>query len=360
MKTDKKKFLLINPFGIGDVLFTTPVIRAIKDAIPDSFIGYWCNERVAALLKDNPAIDKTFALNRGDIKRIAHKSWLKEAGLWLGLLSGIKKEKFDVSFDFSLDHRYGLISKCAGIKKRIGYNYKNRGRFLTDRVNIDGYGLKHIIEYYSDLLRFIGIAVKVKDMSLPLDENTRVKAKNILRQYGAGEKDKVIGVVPGGGASWGKDASFKHWPDANFAWLINRIKEGLNAAVVLLGDAQEKGIAGRIEGAVKHKIINLAGKTTLEELSAVIGNLDILVTNDGGPLHIAAASGVKTVSLFGPVDDLVYGPYPRSDKHIVFRRHFSCQPCYINFRFSGCLNNHKCLEDITVDEVFDAVKKLLT
>lgn len=355
-----KRFLLINPFGIGDVLFTTPVIRAIKDSAPDSFVGYWCNERVSAILRMNRDIDKVFALNRGDIKRIARRSWFKETGFWLGLLSAIKKEKFEVCFDFSLDHRYGLVSKLAGIKKRIGFNYKNRGRFLTERVNISGFGLKHIVEYYADLLKFAGMSSKIKEMYLPLDEHTGMRGKDILRQAGIDTHEKLIGISPGGGASWGKDSSFKHWPAANFAALIDKIKGvSKRVNVVLLGNLQEKSISDRIEAAIKSKIINLAGKTTLEELCAVIGSLDVLVTNDGGPLHIAVASGVKTVSLFGPVDDLVYGPYPRSNKHIVISRHLSCQPCYINFRFKGCLNNQKCLEDISVKEVFEAVKKLL-
>jgi lipopolysaccharide heptosyltransferase II len=353
------KYLLINPFGIGDVLFTTPVIRGIKENIPDSYIGYWCNERVAPILRSNPAVDKVFALNRGDIKRLSRGLWFKEAGLWLGVLKEIKGEKFDVSFDFSLDHRYGLLSQLGGVKGRIGYNYKNRGRFLTGRVNIEGYGLKHMVEYYCDLPGMAGIKIKSREMSLPLSEDVRRAAKTIFHQYGLGEKNRVIGISAGGGASWGKDAQYKHWPAANFASLINKMQKDVPADIVLLGDEKEKNISDRIAGAVEHRVVNLAGKTNLEELCGIIASLDLLVTNDGGPLHIAAASGVKTVSIFGPVDDLVYGPYPKNEMHRVVRRHFSCQPCYINFRFKGCTNNRKCLEDITVDDVLVRVKELM-
>ncbi|MFA5363264.1 MAG: glycosyltransferase family 9 protein [Candidatus Omnitrophota bacterium] len=354
-----KKFLFINPFGIGDVLFTTPAIRAVKESIPDSFIGYWCNERVAPIVRAHPAINKVFALNRGDIKRIARKSWFGEAGLWYGLLRDIKRERFDVCFDFSLDHRYGMVSQLAGVRERIGFNYKNRGRFLTGRVNIDGYGLKHIVEYYAGLLGLAGIGITSREMFLPLSEEARRAAKVIFHRYGIGEKNKVIGISAGGGASWGKDARYKHWPAANFAWLINKMSKDIPADIVLLGDEQERSIADRIAGAAGRKVVNLAGKTTLEELCGIIGCLDLLVTNDGGPLHIAVASGIKTVSIFGPVDELVYGPYPKSDKHRAIRRHFSCQPCYINFRFTGCSNNRKCLEDITVDEVLANIKEIL-
>ena len=86
----------------------------------------------------------------------------------------------------------------------------------------------------------------------------------------------------------------------------------------------------------------------------------LVVTNDGGPLHMASALGVKTVSIFGPVDEKVYGPYPPSDKHIVItNKNITCRPCYKNFRFWGCPNNLSCVKDITVDEVFTAVRSLL-
>ncbi len=353
------KFLLVNPFGIGDVLFTTPVIRAVKENVPDSSIGYWCNERVASIVRSDPSVYTVFALTRGDIKRTARRSWFGKAALWHGLIRQIKKERFDVCFDFSLDYRYGLVCKLAGIKTRIGFNYKSRGRFLTGKVDIEGYGLKHMVEYYADLPRMAGIGMSSKEMSLSLSGEARGAAEKIFRRYGIGGKNKIIGISAGGGASWGKDAQYKHWPAANFAWLVNRLYKDLRADIVLLGDEQEKSIADRIAGAVDGQVVNIAGKTTLEELCGVIGGLDLLVTNDGGPLHIAVASGVKTVSLFGPVDDLVYGPYPRNDKHRVIRRHLSCQPCYINFRFKGCPNNRKCLEGIGGEEVLAVVKELL-
>jgi ADP-heptose:LPS heptosyltransferase len=106
--------------------------------------------------------------------------------------------------------------------------------------------------------------------------------------------------------------------------------------------------------------VDLAGKTDLEELSAIINNLYILITNDGGTLHIAVALGKKTVSFFGPVDPKVYAPYPADEKHhIVLRRDLECSPCYIKFHLSGCKRNKECLETIDVGWALDAVSKLL-
>ncbi|MDD5669897.1 MAG: glycosyltransferase family 9 protein, partial [Candidatus Omnitrophica bacterium] len=162
------------------------------------------------------------------------------------------------------------------------------------------------------------------------------------------------------GASWGKDAEYKHWPAENFASLADRLSEKLGAKIVLVGAGDEIEIAGQVERDVKMPLVNLAGKTSLEELCAVIKNCAVLVTNDGGPLHIAVAQGVKTVSIFGPVDEKVYGPFPASDLYIALKNEIPCRPCYKNFRFSGCDNNRACLTGISVDEVFEAVTKVMS
>ena len=420
------KFLIINPFGIGDVLFTTPVIRAIKDRHPDSFIGYWSNERVGELLISNPKIDRVFALSRGDIKRIYKNSSLKRLTALFKLINDIRKERFDVAFDFSLDSRYGLWSKLAGIKKRIGLDYKNRGRFLTDKVKLAGYSGKHVVEYYLDLLNFtdphcrahfgsasLTIPQTIPSLSreslgykLEVSDEVSARAKKILAEHGIMAADLFIGVAPGGGASWGKDATYKQWPAERFAELADRLTKDLNAKVVLLGSADEKPIAEIVLGkivlscprkrasindapldsrwslprawipafagmtrggndnepnqAIAPTMVNLTGRLSLKELTAIISELKLLICNDGGPLHMAVALGVKTVSIFGPVDERVYGPYPPGAKHIVVKKDLPCRPCYKDFRFTGCSNNRKCLGDISVDEVHEKVKSLMS
>jgi len=359
-KPDLNKILIINPFGIGDILFTTPAVRAIKDNYPDSIIGYWCNERAEPILKDNPCINKLFALSRGDIKKLYRKSrWNGIIGFW-HLLCRLKKEKFEVALDFSLDHRYSLIAKFVGVKKRIGFNYKNRGRFLTDKIEIDGYSHKHVVEYYLDLLKVLDIIPRSQNLELFILESSKIQARDILRGFGISEKDLVIGITPGAGASWGKDASLKHWPALKFGQLADRLINDFGAKIIILGDESEKPIADTITRNMYNKPIDLVGKVSLEGLSAVINNLRILIANDGGPLHMAVALGKKTVSFFGPVDSKVYGPYPPDEtRHIVLRKNLECSPCYVKFRLLGCKKNKECLETIDVALALDAVTKLL-
>lgn len=355
-----KRILIINPFGIGDVLFTTPVLRAIKTAFPDSFIGYWCNARTEELLRSNPHIDKIFALSRGDLKKIYKKSFWQGLKESLRLASDIKKEHFNISLDFSLDYRYSLISKFIGIKKRAGFNYKGRGRFLTDRIDIVAYAQKHIVEYYLELLDFLGIAPQGKDLELIASESGKKEAEKILSAYGVSSQDLLIGIAPGGGQSWGKDASLKRWPELKFKELAEEIGKRLNVKIALLGDKAEAALTATISALPAGKAIDLGGKLSLGGLISVIDRASLLIANDGGPLHIAVALGKKTVSFFGPVDPNVYGPYPPdANKHIVLTRDLECRPCYRNFRLGICKRGQECLERIDVQKAGNAAASLL-
>lgn len=355
-----KKILIINPFGIGDVLFTTPAVAAIKENLAGAVVGYWCNERVRPILGDNPAIDKIFALARGDIKKIFKESYLAGISKSLGLFLRIKKERFDIALDFSLDHRYGLVAGACGIKRRIGFNYKKRGRFLTEKIDIDGYAGKHIVEYYLDLLKIIGIIPKNRKLQLRVNQGDNERVRDILRRAGLNTAGLIVGICPGAGASWGKDASFKRWPAVKFAGLADKIIRNCGAQILILGDDSEASVAQAMIESMQEKAVNFCGRTSLGELIAIINNLEILVTNDGGPLHIAAALGRKTLSFFGPADPAVYGPYPPdTSRHIILRKDLPCSPCYRGFRLRECKNNKECLKGITVDIVFEAVNELL-
>ena len=312
------------------------------------------------LLEGQPLINTVFAFSRGDAKRIAKRSRLESIRRSWGVWSALRKSRFEITLDFSLDHRYGLIAKAAGIKRRIGFNYKGRGRFLTDKIDIAGYADKHVIEYYLDLLGFLGIIPQSAAMELFVSPGEKLRAREALFAVNVKKSDSIVALAIGGGASWGRDALRKHWPEENFARLAQRITRELGAKVLLLGDGSEKEIAARVKIIAGSSVIDLTGSTDLKALAAVIANSDLLIANDGGPMHMAVALGIKTVSFFGPVDPLAYGPYPADNKrHIVLRKPPGCSPCYNNFRLAVCSRDNRCLKDISVQEAFDAAGRLL-
>lgn len=346
--------LIVNPFGIGDVLFTTPVIRAL--AGKGHSVYFWSTERTADILRHNPAIKGILPLSRGDLKKIS--AW-KGAKALIGLMMRLRKGSFDAALDFSLDYRYGLLLRMAGIKKRVGFDYKGRGRFLTDAVKIDGFSGRHMAAHYADILRFIDKPLKAEGkMELFVGDEDDKWADRFLRENGAAGSDVLIGITPGGGASWGKDASRKHWPKENFAVVADKLVSEGGRRVVIFGSESESALCAAVAGKMKCRPINTGGKLSLGRFAALLRRCRLLITNDGGPLHMASALGVKTVSVFGPVDEKIYGPYPVSANHSVITGDAACRPCYKNFKYPVCKET-VCLNSVGADAVLEAARGLL-
>jgi len=247
----------------------------------------------------------------------------------------------------------------AGIKKRIGYSYHKRGIFLTNKIPIEnGYEEKHVVDYHLGLLSLVDIAPvdnpKYKVHIPPIFEK---KADEILVKYNMLESQFVC-LMPGAGASWGKSSFRRRWSKDKFTELTQFISNNLGLKVVLLGSPDEKEISDYISLKVP-SCINLCGKTDLLLSIALMKKARLLVTNDGGPLHMAAAVGIQTVSIHGPVDSKVYGAYPPSNRHIIIEnRSIACRPCYKSFKLPPC-DHMNCIQEINVETVQNAVKKAL-
>jgi lipopolysaccharide heptosyltransferase II len=262
-----------------------------------------------------------------------------------------------VAFDFSLNSSFGFLSFACGIKKRVGFDYRKRGRFLTDRVPMSGYEEKHVVEYYLDLLRAVGIPVKTKQMKLDVPLQDIQWAQEWLNRHNIGPAKPLIVVLPGGGASWGKAAGYKRWSAPKYAHLIDKIIENFDAAIILMGDSKEEELCREVVSLAHFPLYFAVGETSVLGLAALLLRCQGAIVNDGGPLHVAAAVGVKTVSIFGPVDPQVYGPYPAAN-HTVVQKGLPCQPCYRRFRMARC-GHISCLRDLSVEEVYRKVQNIL-
>ncbi|MFH1318732.1 MAG: glycosyltransferase family 9 protein [Candidatus Omnitrophota bacterium] len=348
-----KKILIFNPFGIGDVLFTTPLIRNLKTNFDEASISYICNRRTYPLLKNNIFLDKVFVFEKDEWRACARESKWAMVKKFCAFFSAIRKEKFDIVFDLSLNSQYGFFLKAAGIKQRIGYNYKNRGRFLTRKIPLpQGYNDKHIARYYLNLLNFLDITPQDYNFDVFLSPASLDKGLKILEEQNIGKSDFIVGVCPGAGDSWGETAYFKRWPKEYFLKLSEILQNKLSAKIILFGSKAEGNICEYIYNNMEQKPLNLCGKITLEDFIGLISQCGLVIANDGGPFHIAQALQKKTAVFYGPVNDRVYGPYPDEKNCVVFKRELNCRPCYNKFRFPGCARDKKCLRDISVEEVF--------
>jgi lipopolysaccharide heptosyltransferase II len=351
------KILIVNPFGIGDVLFTTPLVRNLKENIPDAQIAFLCNARTEEILKHNPRIDEVLVFEKDEYRKLWEENkfaCFKKFNLFLRTL---KQKRFDLVIDLSLNRQYGFFLWLIGIKQRIGYNYRGRGWLLTKKINLSGYQDKHIVEYYLELLRLLGILPEVFPLEFKISENDRAWAEGFFSASEIKAQDKLIGIIPGGGASWGKEAMRKRWPQEKFSQLARELSSKLGVKIIVFGDTLELELCQKMKNDLTGRAVLACGKTTLGQCAGLMQRCALVVCNDSGPLHLAVTQNVKTVSIFGPVDEKVYGPFPLSERHIVVKAQLACRPCYRKFKMADC-QRQLCLSEVSVEEVLEAIDKL--
>ena len=353
-----QRIVVINPFGIGDLLFTLPLLYAIREANPATTLGLICNRRTEELAAAFP-VDWRFTFEKDEFRARWRRS--KREGLrhLAGVVCAVRRQRFDALIDLSLGWHAGLAGWLAGIPKRVGFNHRQRGRFLTSSVPLSGFHQKPVAAYYLDLLPLLGIPPpKHLQSSLELPRQAEENADTYLKSIGIAAHEPLLGVAPAGGTSWGPWASLKQWPPGNYTLLIKDLKGRLNSKILLIADAHEKAlcqsIAQNLPGAV-HLALQVPSLLTL---GGILKRCHLVVGNDSGPLHLAAALGTKTVTLFGPADGSVYGPFPPSPIHRIVSKGLVCRPCYHNFRLPPCPWDNACLKTLSVSEVSRAIDSL--
>jgi len=351
-----KNILIINPFGIGDVLFSTPLVSAIKKAYSESYIAYICNLKVKDILNTNPEINEVFVYERDEYRNLWKESKIRAIKKFFSFWGEIKKRKFDIVFDLSLGKEYAFFCWRAGIKDRRGFDYKGRGRFLNYKIPFDGFNDKPVTEYYLDLLDkprrmpSASCEVEVVKTVLVTTDSDKTYIDNFLTQSGVNSNDILIGIAPGGGMSFGqKNQDRRRWGVKKFAGLADKIIEKFNTKVVLIWGPGEENLVKEITSLMKQKPL-IAPATKIREMAELCARCKLVICSEGGPLHIANSQGVKTISIFGPVDEKVYGPYPKNEKNVVITSDADCRPCYKKFKLPEC-SNKKCLEAISVDKL---------
>ncbi len=353
-----KKILIVNPFGIGDVLFSTTVVRAVKQAYPESYIGYLCNKNVAPVLEHNPAIDRLFFYSRGDLKQIRQRSFWGYVAAVFNAVRELRSQCFDCVFDLSMVTQYSFILWLIGVRRRYGFDYKGRGRFLTDALSVDSVKQRHVISYYRDLLVLSGINAFEQRLDLYVGEQARLWAENFLRQAGV-NREVIIGIAPFGGASWGQDARQKQWPPERFAVVARALARRFSARIVVFGTPSDRGNGKKFIGNIGDAgVIDAVGRTDLEQCAALLEKCSLLLANDSGPLHMACALGIRTVAIFGPVDERVYGPIGDASRHRVITAAVDCRPCYVDFAKPYC-QSVRCLREIKEETVIQAATELM-
>ncbi|MBI4689474.1 MAG: lipopolysaccharide heptosyltransferase II [Nitrospirae bacterium] len=338
-----KNLLVRGVNWIGDAVMTMPALRSLRKSLPDTNISLLVKPWVAPLFEHNPNIDEIILyedIHNGIIGKFRLASVLIKKGFCSSIL-------FQNAFDAA------LIAFLSRIPERIGYSRDWRGFLLTDSISFNSDDRKmHHIDYYLNILRGAGLTAEYSPPYIYLSLKERLGARNILGHL----KRPVIGINPG--ASYG---SAKRWHPERFAAVTRKIICELDGSVVIFGSQSEVSIATEICNSVNSTIRipqsalkQMAGKTSLRELAALISECDILLTNDSGPMHIGYAVGTPLITIFGSTDPALTGPLGKGN--IVIKKGIDCSPC---FRRKCDRQSIECMISITADEVFDAVKSFI-
>jgi heptosyltransferase II len=335
-----KRILVRAVNWLGDAVMTTPALDAIRASFPAARITLLATPLVAELFSPHDRIDEVLIY----YKKGCH------AGLGgrLRLAGELRARRFDLAILLQNAFDAALIAWLAGIPVRIGYRTDGRRLLLSHGAPLSGETEKlHHVEYYLRMLAQFGVVPGSKALSLTVTAEEEREAAAILLRAGIKEDDFLLGLNPG--ATYG---SAKRWHPERFAAVADKLCQRWGGRAIITGGPDERGIADEIAASARVECLNLAGQTSVRQLMAIIRRCDFFITNDSGPMHIAAAFEVPLVAVFGPTDHTTTSPF--SEKAVVVSRNVECAPCLLR----RCPTDHRCMEGVTVEDVVAAALKL--
>jgi heptosyltransferase I len=335
--------LIVKLSAVGDVVHTLPALAELRKQYPQAHITWAVEEAAADLLAGHPHLDRVLVSGR--------KRWLQT---WaqtrtrqelLAFLQALRDRPYDLVIDFHGLFKSAILSGLSGGRRRLGYDSPQEGSCLFYNEKIPEDMQKHAVDRYLDFVRYLGAAPGRPGFLIAESRENRERIAHLLGENGlVSGRDPFIAVNPV--ALW----ATKLWEQKKFAELCRKITEAMHTPVVLTGSAAEKPYMDAIQASMGAAAVNLAGRTSLRDLAALYRQAALLVTTDSGPMHIAAAVGTPVIALFGPTDPGRTGPY--GEGHRVIRSSMPCSPCFLK-QCDSC----RCMNEISVDDVFDAVEK---
>lgn len=344
-----RRILIIKPSSFGDVIHALPVLNGLRQRYPSARISWLVAESCAGLLEHHPALDEIIRFDR---KRYGHLGRdLSVTGEFLTFIRSLHERRFDLVVDLQGLFRSGFLAFASGAAVRIGFANAREfaWMFYTHRVPVRNREM-HAVDRNYLFGRLLGFADVPITFSLPVREEARSSARRMLAEAGIGEAEPYILVGPG--TRW----ETKMWPAESFAAVCRRLVAERGVRVVLTGMDIEVPVVNQVAALTGDGIVNLAGRTRLAELIALVEASAGVLMHDSGPMHLATALGKPMVALYGPTSPRRTGPYRRPEA--IARLELPCSPCYLK-KVVECPHQHRCMQDLSVVEVFERAARML-
>lgn len=337
-----KRILVIQPDHIGDVLLATPMIHALRQRFPRAKIDVVIGEWAKPVLESNPDINQVYIINFRQFNRSHAKSSRQTKTFW-----ELRSNKYDLAvMGRSRNRVIRLFAWAIGAKQRIGFRVPGKDRLLTIKVWQNN-PHENVVLRNLRLAERLGADIRQPELIWNITETERQYAKQHLDKF----PRPLIGINPGAGTE------AKRWPIARFAEVARQLQEKYRATIVITGSHADISLAQKISSSLIKLGIDVAGKTNLRQLAALAARLDLYISNDSGPMHIAAAVGTPVIDLHSGTDyPSMWRPW--GEQHTVLTHAGDCPkcPCY---KTTCDTFGHGCLEKITVSDVLHAAEKYL-
>ncbi|MEW6357726.1 MAG: glycosyltransferase family 9 protein [Planctomycetota bacterium] len=318
-----RKILIIRLGALGDIVHTLPVLRPLRDRIPDAHIAWMVEDAWADLLRGHPLIDEiiTIPKRRWRSGFLRPWQWLETAGDVLAERRRIAARRFDLTIDFQGNLKSGSIAVFCGARERLGYAHSDSREmnriFMTRCIMVDDRRL-HRSEKCLRLLSGVIGECAYAPPDLPTSPEDAAFAEESIARIG---KRHVVAIHPAT-SSFG---AVKRWPVASYAAVADALAQKDRATILITWGPGERELAEDLAAAMKAPATISPETKSLGQLVALLRRCDLFIGADTGPLHIAAALGTPTVAIFGPKDPVVYAP--RGSKVRVVRLDLPCSPC---------------------------------
>ncbi|MBZ0158818.1 glycosyltransferase family 9 protein [Candidatus Methylomirabilis sp.] len=355
-----QRILIIKPSSIGDVVNALPFLSSLRQRYPDRHIAWLIEEEAAELLLGHPLLDQVIVSGRRRWGRQIRTPFRWAAALReiAALVAELRQGRYDLVVDLQGLLKSALMVVCVGAQYRVGLTGAREGseRVLTHVVPLPP-GPLHAVDRYLEAARFLGADPLSKAFVFPSGSEDEARAEALLAEAEVRPDTLVVALNPH--ARW----RTKLWEEERFARLGEMLAQRHGAKILLIGSSSDLPSARRVASRMNPAPLVAAGRTDLTLLIALLKRIDLLVTVDSGPMHLAAALQTPLVALFGPTDPRLIGPYDGDlstgqTGGVVLRAPLPCSPC--SKRWCRIDADRLCMRSISVEEVAEAASALLT